>query len=43
LVPPSTQSVLPFTGLDGPYGVVDSAGNIYVTDAGNRVLKLPAQ
>ena len=40
----STQTVLPFTGLNGPRGVaVDTAGNVYVTDDGNnRVLKLPA-
>jgi serine/threonine-protein kinase len=36
--------VLPFTGLSGPSGVaVDGAGNLYVTDYGNkRVLKLAA-
>jgi serine/threonine protein kinase, bacterial len=36
--------VLPFTGLNGPYGVaVDAAGNLYVADDGNnQVLKLPA-
>ena len=37
-----TQTVLPFTGLNEPAGVaVDTAGNVYVTDASNnRVLKL---
>ena len=37
-----SQVVLPFTGLDYPEGVaVDGAGNVYVTDSGNkRVLKL---
>ena len=41
----STQTVLPFTGLNDPEGVaVDTAGNVYVTDTGNnRVLKLPVQ
>jgi serine/threonine-protein kinase len=36
--------VLPFTGLNSPWGVaVDSAGNLYVADSGNgRVVKLPA-
>jgi len=40
----STQTVLPFTGLNTPGGVgVDSAGNLYVADFGNsRVLKLSA-
>jgi serine/threonine-protein kinase len=40
----STQTVLPFTGLNRPEGVaVDSAGNVYVTDEWkNRVLKLAA-
>ena len=40
----STQTVLPFTGLNGPGGVaVDTAGNVYVADWGNdRVLKLAA-
>ena len=29
----STQTVLPFTGLNGPYGVaVDTAGTVYVAD-----------
>ena len=39
----ATQSVLPFTGLNDPWGVaVDSAGNLYVTDGqNNRVVKLP--
>ena len=39
-----TQTVLPFTGLNGPRGVaVDTAGDLYVTDDGNdRVLKLAA-
>jgi DNA-binding beta-propeller fold protein YncE len=36
----STQTVLPFTGLDV---AVEAAGTVYVTDGGNnRVLKLPA-
>ena len=36
--------MLPFTGLNRPYGVaVDTAGNVYVTDVvNNRVLKLAA-
>ena len=39
----STPVVLPFPELNTPTGVaVDSAGNVYVTDA-NRVLKLPAR
>ena len=40
----ATQTALPFTGLNNPYGVaVDAAGNVYVADsANNRVLKLPA-
>ena len=40
----STQTVLAFTGLANPSGVaVDSAGAVYVTDAGNnRVVKLVA-
>ena len=40
----STQTVLPFTGLNGPEGVaVDSAGTVYVTDyGGGRVLGLGA-
>lgn len=39
----STQTVLPFTSLNHPYGVaVDTAGSGYVTDRNtNRVLKLP--
>jgi serine/threonine-protein kinase len=39
-----TQAQLPFVGLGGSSGVaVDSAGNVYVTDAGNsRVLELVA-
>jgi len=47
--PVPTQSVLPFTGLNGPYDVaVDAAGNVFVSDiaAGrngtNRVVELPA-
>ncbi len=39
----STQTVLPFTGLDRPYGVaVDSTGAVYVADGYDRVLKLAA-
>ena len=40
----TTQTVLPFTGLNGPHGVaVDTAGNLYVTDVrNNRVVKLAA-
>ena len=40
----TTQTVLPFTGLNHPAGVaVDTAGNLYVVDWGNnRVLKLAA-
>jgi DNA-binding beta-propeller fold protein YncE len=44
-----TQSVLPFTGLNGPYDVaVDAAGNVFVSDiaagrnGSNRVIELPA-
>ncbi len=39
-----THSELPFTGLHRPSAVaVDSAGSVYVADAGNgRVVKLPA-
>jgi serine/threonine-protein kinase len=41
----TTQTLLPFTGLNIPWGVaVDGAGNVYVTDHdNNRVVKLPAQ
>ena len=41
----TTQTVLPFTGLNKPRGVaVDTAGNLYVADDfNNRVLKLPVQ
>ncbi len=40
----NTQTVLPFTGLNAPFGVaVDTAGDLYVTDRdNNRVLKLAA-
>jgi serine/threonine protein kinase, bacterial len=40
----SAQTVLPFTGLNGPWGAaVDSTGTLYVTDSlNNRVLKLSA-
>jgi serine/threonine-protein kinase len=40
----STPSVLPFTGLNHPFGVaVDAAGDLYVTDTdNNRVLTLAA-
>jgi len=50
-MPPAapTQSVLPFTGLNGPYDVaVDAAGNVFVSDiaagrnGSNRVIELPA-
>ena len=36
--------MLPFTGLNAPWGVaVDAAGNLYVTDfVNNRVVKLAA-
>ncbi|OBK39988.1 hypothetical protein A5658_22940 [Mycobacterium sp. 1245111.1] len=44
-----TQSVLPFTGLNGPYDVaVDTTGNVFVSDipsgrnGSNRVIELPA-
>jgi len=44
-----TQSVLPFTGLNGPYDVaVDAAGNVFVSDiaagrnGANRVIELSA-
>ncbi len=47
--PAPTQSVLPFTDLNGPYDVaVDAAGDVFVTDipAGrngfNRAIELPA-
>ena len=38
------QVTLPFTGLDGPFGVaVDQAGDVFVADIGNeRVVELPA-
>jgi serine/threonine protein kinase, bacterial len=38
------QTVLPFNGLDLPYGVaVDGVGTVYVADlSNNRVLKLSA-
>lgn len=38
------QITLPFTGLNSPNGVVvDTAGNLYITDVGNaQVLKLAA-
>ena len=41
---PQSEQTLPFTGLPSPAGVaVDPAGNLYVTDTGNkRVLKLAA-
>jgi serine/threonine-protein kinase len=40
----NAQTVLPFTGLDGPQSVaVDSVGNVYLADWGHvRVLKLSA-
>jgi serine/threonine-protein kinase len=40
----STQTVLPFTGLNGPDSVaVDTAGSVYVADyLNNRVVKLAA-
>jgi DNA-binding beta-propeller fold protein YncE len=47
--PAPTQSVLPFTGLYGPYDVaVDAAGDVFVTDieegrnGTNQVIELPA-
>jgi serine/threonine protein kinase, bacterial len=41
----STQTALPFIGLNHPSGVaVDAAGNLNITDRDNkRVLKLPVQ
>lgn len=38
------QTVLPFTGLNQPYGVaVGHNGNVYITDSNSRqVLRLPA-
>jgi DNA-binding beta-propeller fold protein YncE len=43
LVESSTQTELPFTGLNRPSGVaVDAAGSVYVADYGNkRVVKSP--
>ena len=47
--PAPIQSVVPFTGLNGPYEVVvDTAGNVFVSDiaggrnGSNRVIELPA-
>ncbi|WP_422336753.1 hypothetical protein [Rhodococcus sp. (in: high G+C Gram-positive bacteria)] len=42
LSPDGTQSILPFTGLNGPTGVaVDQAGNTTVADSrNNRVVRL---
>jgi serine/threonine protein kinase, bacterial len=41
----NSPTVLPFSGLNGPYGVaVDAQRNLYVADPYNkRVLKLPAR
>jgi DNA-binding beta-propeller fold protein YncE len=40
----STPSVLPFSGLDRLWDVaVDTAGEVYVTESGDRVVKLPVQ
>ena len=40
----ATRTVLPFTGLTGPYGVaVDTGGNVYITASQNKPEQLCAQ
>jgi hypothetical protein len=43
LTAPDRLTVLPFTGLDSPFGIaVDNAGDLFVTDSRSKVVKLAA-